>query len=125
MPPKTLPDFTDVTTGYYMISGTRGLVDAVCFLALGGVFAETMSEKLLLMTLSIASGGALGKTARYIPAIMAFILSALVRARLPRAPQAAGAKDRRCHRMVRAPASPSRTSGAGISCGEDARPSEI
>jgi len=76
MPPKTLRDsakdlLTDVTTGLYMISATCGLVDAVCFLALGGVFAEMMTGNLLLMALSIGTGGALGETARYIPAIVA------------------------------------------------------
>ena len=41
MLPKTLRDrakqqLADLTTGLYMISATCGLVDAVCFLALGG-----------------------------------------------------------------------------------------
>ena len=30
-------EMADVTTGLYMISAICGLVDAVCFLALGGV----------------------------------------------------------------------------------------
>jgi len=92
VPPKTLLDsakdwLTDVTTGLYMISATCGLVDAVCFLALGGVFAEMMTGNLLLMALSIGTGGALGETARYIPAIVAFVLGALVGGRLLRAPK--------------------------------------
>jgi len=43
---------TDVRTGLYMISSTCGLVDAVCFLSLGGVFAEMMTGNLLLMALN-------------------------------------------------------------------------
>ena len=70
-----------------MISATCGLVDAVCFLALGGVFAEMMTGNLLLMALSIGTGGALGETARYIPAIVAFILGALIGGRMLRAPR--------------------------------------
>ena len=35
-------EMADVTTGLSMISTICGLVDAVCFLALGGVFAEMM-----------------------------------------------------------------------------------
>ena len=70
-----------------MISATCGLVDALCFLALGGVFAEMMTGNLLLMALSIGTGGALGQTARYIPAIVAFALGALIGGRLLRAPQ--------------------------------------
>ena len=78
-PAKTLRDsakarLTDMTTGLYMISATCGLVDAVCFLALGGVFAEMMTGNLLLMALSIGTGSAAGQSARYIPAIMAFSL---------------------------------------------------
>jgi uncharacterized membrane protein YoaK (UPF0700 family) len=51
-----------------MISSTCGLVDAVCFLALGGVFAEMMTGNLLLMALSIGTGRSTGHSARYIPA---------------------------------------------------------
>jgi uncharacterized membrane protein YoaK (UPF0700 family) len=90
-PPKTLRDsakarLTDVTTGLYMISATCGLVDAVCFLALGGVFAEMMTGNLLLMALSIGTGSALGQSARYVAAIMAFSLGALIGGRLLRGP---------------------------------------
>ena len=70
-----------------MISATCGLVDAVCFLALGGVFAEMMTGNLLLMALSIGTGSALGQSARYIPAIVAFSLGALIGGRLLRGPQ--------------------------------------
>jgi uncharacterized membrane protein YoaK (UPF0700 family) len=50
-PRKTLRNsvkdrLTDVTTGLYLISATCGLVDAVCFLALAGVFAEMMTGNL-------------------------------------------------------------------------------
>ena len=70
-----------------MISATCGLVDAVCFLALGGVFAEMMTGNLLLMALTIGTGSALGQSARYILAIMAFSLGALIGGRLLRAPR--------------------------------------
>jgi len=91
-PSRTFSDsvkerLNDPTTGLYMISATCGLVDAVCFLALGGVFAEMMTGNLLLMALSIGTGSALGQSARYIPAIVAFSLGALIGGRLLRAPQ--------------------------------------
>jgi uncharacterized membrane protein YoaK (UPF0700 family) len=91
-PRKTLPGslkdrLTDVTTGLYMISSTCGLVDAVCFLALGGVFAEMMTGNLLLMALSIGTGRTTGHSARFIPAIVAFSLGALLGGRLLRGPQ--------------------------------------
>jgi uncharacterized membrane protein YoaK (UPF0700 family) len=38
-----------------MISATCGRVDALCFLALGGVFAEMMTGNLLPMALSIGT----------------------------------------------------------------------
>jgi uncharacterized membrane protein YoaK (UPF0700 family) len=69
---------TDVTTGLYMMRAC-GLVDALCFLALGGVFAEMMTGNLLLMALSIGTGSALGQSARYIPAIVALSLGARCR----------------------------------------------
>ncbi len=76
----------DVTTGLYIITATCGIVDAVCFLALGGVFAEMMTGNLLLMSLSIGTGGAMGDTARYLPAMLAFICGALLGGRLLRGP---------------------------------------
>jgi uncharacterized membrane protein YoaK (UPF0700 family) len=78
---------TDVTTGLYMITAICGLVDAVCFLALGGVFAEMMTGNLLLMAFSIGTGSALGDTTRYVPAVVAFMAGALLGGRLLRGPQ--------------------------------------
>ena len=91
-PRKTLSgslkeQLTDVRTGLYMISSTCGLVDAVCFLALGGVFAEMMTGNLLLMALSIGTGRSTGQSTRYIPAIVAFSIGALLGGRLLRGPQ--------------------------------------
>jgi uncharacterized membrane protein YoaK (UPF0700 family) len=78
---------SDVTTGLYIITATCGLIDAVCFLALGGVFAEMMTGNLLLMALSIGTGNALGDTTRYLPAMVAFMVGALLGGRLLRGPQ--------------------------------------
>jgi uncharacterized membrane protein YoaK (UPF0700 family) len=77
----------DVTTGLYMITAICGLVDAVCFLGLGGVFAEMMTGNLLLLALSIGTGSALGDTTRYVPALVAFVAGALLGGRLLRGPQ--------------------------------------
>ena len=74
-----------VKTGLYMITAICGLVDAVCFLALGGVFAEMMTGNLLLMAFSIGMPGH-GDSARYMPAILAFCLGALLGGRLLRGP---------------------------------------
>lgn len=75
----------DMTTGLYMISATCGLVDAVCFLALGGVFAQMMTGNLLFMAFSIGTGG-LGGSVRHAPAILAFSAGALLGGRLLRGP---------------------------------------
>jgi uncharacterized membrane protein YoaK (UPF0700 family) len=78
---------TDVTTGLYMISAICGLVDAVCFLALGGVFAEMMTGNLLLLAFSVGRGVPLGDSMRYGAAILSFVLGALLGGRLLRGPQ--------------------------------------
>lgn len=78
---------SDVTTGLYMITAICGLVDAACFLALGGVFAEMMTGNLLLLSLSLGTGVALGDAVRYGTAIGAFVLGALLGGRLLRGPQ--------------------------------------
>jgi uncharacterized membrane protein YoaK (UPF0700 family) len=80
-------EMADVTTGLYMISAICGLVDAVCFLALGGVFAEMMTGNLLLMAFSIGVGTPLGDSARYVTAILSFVAGALLGGRLLRGPQ--------------------------------------
>lgn len=71
-------EMADVTTGLYMISAICGLVDAVCFLALGGVFAEMMTGNLLLLAFSIGVGTPLGDSVRYGTAIGLFMMSAAV-----------------------------------------------
>src|ERR1700739_1348024 len=78
---------TDVRTGLYMISSTCGLVDAVCFLARGGSCPEIITGTLLRMPLSIGTGRSTGQSTRYIPAIVAFSLGALLGGRLLRGPQ--------------------------------------
>jgi uncharacterized membrane protein YoaK (UPF0700 family) len=83
----TVRPIFDVTIGLYIITATCGLVDAVCFLALGGVFAEMMTGNLLLLALSIGSGNALGDVTRYLPAMAAFMLGALLGGRLLRGPR--------------------------------------
>lgn len=77
----------DVTTGLYIVTATCGIIDAVCFMALGGVFAEMMTGNLLLMALSIGTGNAMGDIARYLPAMLAFMVGALLGGRLLRGPQ--------------------------------------
>lgn len=70
-----------------MITAICGLVDVVCFLKLGGVFAEMMTGNLLLMALSIGTGAPLGDAAHYVPALAAFTVGALLGGRLLRGPQ--------------------------------------
>lgn len=83
-----MPDrLRNVTTGLYLISAICGLVDAVCFLALGRVFAEMMTGNLLLLAFSIGKGELLAGSAQYLPAIVAFTLGALVGGRILRGPR--------------------------------------
>ena len=77
----------DVTTGLYLITAICGLIDAVCFLALGHVFAEMMTGNLLLLAFSIGTGNVLAGSRHYVPAILAFVLGALLGGRLLRGPQ--------------------------------------
>jgi uncharacterized membrane protein YoaK (UPF0700 family) len=79
--------FGHVTTGLYMVTAICGLVDAVCFVGLGGVVAEMMTGNLLLMALAAGSLGLMGDATRYLPPIFAFILGALLGGRLLRGPK--------------------------------------
>jgi uncharacterized membrane protein YoaK (UPF0700 family) len=65
-------------TGLYMITSICGLIDAVCFLALGGAFAEMMTGNLLLLALTVGTGTHFSNMDHYITAIVAFTLGALL-----------------------------------------------
>tara|TARA_A100000171_G_scaffold52907_1_gene74142 strand:+ start:1678 stop:2388 length:711 start_codon:yes stop_codon:yes gene_type:complete len=65
-------------TGLYMITSICGLIDAVCFLALGGAFAEMMTGNLLLLALTLGTGAHFSHLDHYLAAIVAFTLGALL-----------------------------------------------
>ncbi len=64
--------------GVFALSAICGLVDAACFLALGGVFAELMTGNLLLIAFALAHGNLFGAHAlACLFAIVPFCLGAL------------------------------------------------
>jgi uncharacterized membrane protein YoaK (UPF0700 family) len=65
--------------GVFALSAICGLVDAACFLALGGVFAELMTGNLLLIALALAGGNLFGPHAlACLFAILPFCMGALM-----------------------------------------------
>jgi uncharacterized membrane protein YoaK (UPF0700 family) len=69
----------DYRIGVFMLTAVCGLIDACCFLALGGVFAELMTGNLLLLAVSLGSGIAVGqRLVAYLGAILPFCLGAFV-----------------------------------------------
>jgi hypothetical protein len=78
--------------GVFALSAICGLVDAACFLALGGVFAELMTGNLLLIAFALAAGNLFGAHAlACLFAILPFCLGALVAGRRPLGAQRAPA----------------------------------
>ena len=73
-------------TGLLLISAVCGLVDAACFLALGGVFAEIMTGNILLLAFRVGSGKPVDHVTilRYIEALVAFGVGAFVAGRAVR-----------------------------------------
>src|SRR2546423_15646365 len=53
-------------TALYLITGVCGLVDAACFLAMGGVFAEIITGNLLFLCFFIGTGQPIFAHAKYI-----------------------------------------------------------
>jgi len=74
--------------GLYLITSVCGLVDAACFLSMGGVFAETMTGNLLFLCFYIGTGQSIFGDAKYFLVIAAFLLGALAGGRLLRGPRA-------------------------------------
>lgn len=67
-----------------LITAICGMVDAACFLALGGVFAEIMTGNLLLMAFSIGTGTPVTELGHYLVAIICFSVGAVWGGRLLR-----------------------------------------
>lgn len=78
------PHVGEYKVGLYMVTSLCGLIDAVCFLALGGVFAEMMTGNMLLFALSAGTGAELGDLRRYAAALGAFVVGAVIGGRMLR-----------------------------------------
>jgi uncharacterized membrane protein YoaK (UPF0700 family) len=78
--------------GLYLITAICGLVDAVCFLALGGVFAEIMTGNFMFLAFSIGTGHDVEAISKFIIPIAAFIIGAIVGGRLLHGPDTAKEK---------------------------------
>src|SRR5258708_1162440 len=72
----------------YLITSVCGLVDAACFLSMGGVFAEIMTRNVLFLCFYIGTGQSIFGDAKYLLVIAAFLLGALAGGRLLRGPRA-------------------------------------
>jgi uncharacterized membrane protein YoaK (UPF0700 family) len=70
--------------GLYLITGVCGLVDAACFLSLGGVFAEIMTGNLLFLCFSLGSGQPVGEVRKYVLVLLVFAVGAAISGRLVR-----------------------------------------
>ncbi|HTU52328.1 MAG TPA: YoaK family protein [Acetobacteraceae bacterium] len=64
-------------TGLFLITGLCGLVDAVCFLSLGEVFAEMMTGNLLLFSLYFGTGHAILQHPVYPVALGSFVVGVI------------------------------------------------
>jgi uncharacterized membrane protein YoaK (UPF0700 family) len=71
-----------ITPGVYLLTATCGMVDAACFLALGGVFAEIMTGNLLLLAFSIGEGSFVEDWHKFVSALVCFALGAIAGGRL-------------------------------------------
>ena len=72
----------DVSPGLYLVAAICGIIDVTCIKALGGVFAEMMTGNLLLMAIDVGSGGTFERSSRYLWALVAFSIGAILGGRL-------------------------------------------
>ena len=75
-------------SGFFVIAAVCGLIDAACFLALGGVFAEVMTGNMALLAFNLGTGESIGgaSPARYLVALGAFAVGALAGGLVQRGP---------------------------------------
>jgi uncharacterized membrane protein YoaK (UPF0700 family) len=75
-------------SGFFAIAVVCGLIDAACFLALGGVFAEVMTGNMALLAFQLGTGESIGggSPVRYLVALGAFAVGALAGGLIQRGP---------------------------------------
>lgn len=66
------------TPGYFLLTAICGIIDAVCFLALGGVFAEIMTGNLMFAAIAIGQEGSSVDILQFAVPLVSFTLGALV-----------------------------------------------
>lgn len=71
--------------GIYLLASTCEIVDVVCFLGQGDVFAEMMTGNLLMMAIAIGCRDAIAEVDKYVFALLAFASGALIGGRIIRA----------------------------------------
>ncbi|CAA0079106.1 Uncharacterised protein [Halioglobus japonicus] len=86
-PPRVVqaPFLTHIR-GLYLISGVCGLVDAVCFLSLGEVFAEMMTGNLLLIMFYLGTDHPFSAYSANLMAVASFLIGAVFAGRIVRGP---------------------------------------
>ena len=78
---RLLPDLR-YQHGVYLLTSICGMIDVVCFMALGGVFAEMMTGNLLMMAIMIGQRDAIAEVDKFVFALLAFALGALIGGRI-------------------------------------------
>ncbi|MCD9622629.1 YoaK family protein [Rhabdothermincola salaria] len=76
-------------SGLFGISAICGIIDAACFIAMGGVFAELMTGNMVLLGFRLGTGEDFGNgtPARYLAALAFFALGALLGGHVMRGPR--------------------------------------
>lgn len=78
------------TPGFYLLTAICGIVDAVCFLALGGVFAEIMTGNLMFAAFALGQGRFAVDFVQFAIPLACFTVGAMVGGYVLRNPRFAG-----------------------------------
>ncbi|MGE4339760.1 MAG: YoaK family protein [Pigmentiphaga sp.] len=71
---------------WYGLTAICALIDVVCFVALGGVFASMMTGNLLLLAVSVGKGAGWVELGRQVLPVLTFMVGAVLGGRLMRLP---------------------------------------
>lgn len=71
-------DTRPIAPGIYLLTAICGIVDATCFLSLGGVFAEVMTGNLMFLAFSIGEGELVEKLPVYLVPLVSFTVGAIL-----------------------------------------------
>jgi uncharacterized membrane protein YoaK (UPF0700 family) len=81
-----------ITPGIFLLTAVCGVIDATCYLALGGVFAEIMTGNLMFLAFALGQGQGIEAVPYFLVPLVSFSFGAVCCGYLLRTPRLGGGR---------------------------------